>query len=45
MVVIAGGVPVLLDGVVVGAIGVSSGSPAQDLEVAEAGIRAFSGAA
>jgi uncharacterized protein GlcG (DUF336 family) len=45
MVVIAGGVPVLVDGLVVGAIGVSSGSPAQDLEVAEAGIRAFSGVA
>lgn len=41
MVVIAGGLPVLADGEVVGAIGVSSGSPAQDLEVAEAGLRAF----
>ena len=41
MVVVAGGLPVLLDGEVVGSIGVSSGSPAQDLEVAEAGLRAF----
>lgn len=41
MVVIAGGIPVSVDGEVVGGIGVSSGSPAQDLEVAEAGLRAF----
>ena len=41
MVVVAGGLPVESDGVVVGAIGVSSGSPAQDLDVAEAGLRAF----
>lgn len=42
MLVVAGGLPVLLDAEVVGGIGVSSGSPAQDLEVAEAGLRAFS---
>jgi uncharacterized protein GlcG (DUF336 family) len=42
MVVIAGGLPVLVDGEVVGGIGVSSGSPAQDLAVAEAGVLAFS---
>lgn len=42
MVVVAGGLPVLSDGVVVGAIGVSSGSPAQDHDVATAGIQAFS---
>ena len=41
MVVVAGGVPILVDDVVVGAIGVSSGSPAQDLEVAEAGLQAL----
>lgn len=41
MVVIAGGVPILIDDVAVGAIGVSSGTPDQDLEVAEAGVRAF----
>ena len=41
MVVVAGGVPVMSNGEVVGGIGVSSGSPAQDLEVAEAGVKAF----
>ena len=42
MVVLTGGLPVLLDGQVVGAIGVSSGTPDQDLEIAEAGVNAFS---
>jgi uncharacterized protein GlcG (DUF336 family) len=41
MVVVAGGLPVFSDGEVVGGIGVSSGSPAQDLEVAQAGLVAF----
>jgi uncharacterized protein GlcG (DUF336 family) len=41
-VVVAGGLPVLSEGEVVGGIGVSSGSPAQDLAVAEAGVQAFS---
>ncbi len=41
MVVIAGGLPVLSDGVVVGAVGVSTGTPAQDLDCAEAGVRAL----
>lgn len=41
MVVIAGGLPVMPQGDVVGAIGVSSGTPAQDLEVAQAGIDAL----
>jgi uncharacterized protein GlcG (DUF336 family) len=41
MVVVAGGLPVLSNDEVVGGIGVSSGSPAQDLEVAEAGVQAF----
>lgn len=41
MVVVAGGLPVFSDGIVVGGIGVSSGSPAQDLQVAEAGVEAF----
>ena len=41
MMVIAGGLPIRIDGEVVGGIGVSSGTPAQDLEVAEAGIRAL----
>lgn len=38
--IIGGGVPIVLDGVVVGAIGVSTGTPAQDEEVATAGVRA-----
>ncbi|MEP3918648.1 heme-binding protein [Ascidiaceihabitans sp.] len=42
MVAVGGGVPILSDGVVVGGIGVSSGSPAQDHDVAEAGANAFS---
>ncbi|MEP5729514.1 MAG: heme-binding protein [Sulfitobacter sp.] len=41
MVVVAGGLPVLADGEVVGGIGVSSGSPTQDLEVAQAGLQAY----
>lgn len=41
MVTIAGGLPVLIDGDVVGSIGVSTGTPAQDLEVAGAGIQLF----
>lgn len=36
-----GGLPVLVDGVTVGAIGVGSGSPDQDIAVAEAGIAAL----
>ncbi len=40
MVVVGGGLPVHCNGEVVGAIGVSSGSPAQDQEVAQAGIDA-----
>lgn len=42
MVVLGGGVPVMLGSEVLGGIGISGGSPAQDLEVAEAGVRAFS---
>ena len=41
MVTIAGGLPVTFDGQVVGGVGVSSGSPAQDYEVALAGVLAF----
>ena len=40
---LTGGVPVLVHGVVVGAIGVSSGSAGQDVEIAEAGVRAVEG--
>ena len=42
MVVVAGGIPVMADDTVVGGIGVSSGTPAQDHEVAQAGVDAFS---
>lgn len=41
MIVIAGGLPVIAEGEVIGAIGVSSGTPAQDLAVADAGVQAF----
>lgn len=41
MVVIAGGLPIVANGQVIGGIGVSSGTPAQDLEVARAGVDAF----
>lgn len=37
---IGGGIPIELDGQVVGAIGVSTGTPAQDAEVAQAGVDA-----
>lgn len=39
--IVGGGLPVQVDGVTVGGIGVSSGSPAQDQEVAQAGIDFF----
>jgi uncharacterized protein GlcG (DUF336 family) len=39
--IFAGGIPVTRDGVVVGAVGVSGGSGAQDQEVAEAGSTAL----
>jgi len=38
---IGGGVPVIVDGTVVGGIGVSSGTAAQDIEVAEAALARF----
>lgn len=37
--VVGGGLPITVDGVTVGGIGVSSGSPQQDMECAEAGVR------
>jgi uncharacterized protein GlcG (DUF336 family) len=40
---IGGGIPIMIDGTVVGAIGVSSGTPAQDEEVAKAGAQAIEG--
>ncbi|MFC7705937.1 heme-binding protein [Plastorhodobacter daqingensis] len=41
LMVVGGGLPVLVGGEVVGGIGVSSGTPAQDQDVAQAGIDAF----
>src|SRR5271154_6995022 len=39
--VIGGGIPVKIDGEVVGAVGCSTGTPAQDQEVAQAGVDAI----
>ena len=39
-----GGVPVIIDGTVIGGIGVGSGTGDQDLEVARAGLAAIEGA-
>jgi uncharacterized protein GlcG (DUF336 family) len=41
IVIFAGGLPLVRDGDVVGAVGVSGGSVDQDEEVAEAGVAAF----
>lgn len=41
LVVVAGGLPVMFNGEVVGGIGLSSGTPAQDTECAQAGIDLF----
>ncbi|CCF22273.1 Conserved protein if unknown function GlcG; DUF336 (plasmid) [Pseudorhizobium banfieldiae] len=41
LMVVGGGLPVIVDGEVVGGIGVSSGTPGQDQDVAQAGIDAF----
>lgn len=41
LMVVAGGLPVIVDGEVVGSIGLSSGTPAQDSECAQAGIDYF----
>ncbi|MEX0268636.1 heme-binding protein [Leptolyngbyaceae cyanobacterium UHCC 1019] len=38
---IAGGLPIMLDGEIIGAIGVGSGTDEEDIEVAEAGIAAL----
>ena len=37
---VAGGIPFVVDGEVVGAVGCSTGTPAQDTEVAQAGVDA-----
>lgn len=39
--IVGGGVPIFVDGHIVGAVGCSSGTAGQDREVAEAGIQAF----
>lgn len=39
--IVAGGIPVVVDGQVVGAVGASSGTPAQDSECAAAAIDAY----
>ncbi len=44
LMVVGGGLPVIVDGEVVGGIGVSSGTPVQDREVAQAGLDAFQSA-
>lgn len=41
LIVFGGGVPIVVDGEVVGAIGVAGGSPDQDHEVATAGAKAL----
>lgn len=41
LMVVGGGLPVVVEGAVVGGIGVSSGTPAQDQDVAQAGIDHF----
>lgn len=41
LLVVAGGLPVIVDGGVVGGIGLSSGTPAQDSQCAQAGIDHF----
>jgi uncharacterized protein GlcG (DUF336 family) len=38
-----GGLPVTLDGTIIGAIGVSGGAPSQDLDIAEAAVAALIG--
>lgn len=38
---IGGGIPITIDGQIVGAIGVSTGTPAQDIECAQAGVDAL----
>lgn len=43
MVIFAGGMPLLRDGVLVGAVGVSGGSAEEDQRAADAGVAAFEG--
>lgn len=41
LMVVGGGLPVEVNGAVVGGIGISSGTPAEDMQVAKAGIAHF----
>ena len=41
IVIFAGGIPLMRDGELVGAVGVSGGTPDEDHEVGEAGVAAF----
>lgn len=41
MMIVGGGLPVTVDGEIVGSIGISSGTPTQDVECAQAGIDHF----
>ena len=41
LLIVGGGFPVVVDGEVVGGIGVSSGTPAQDMECAQAALNSF----
>ena len=43
MIVFAGGMPLERDGVLVGAVGISGGSAAEDQQAVEAAVRAFGG--
>jgi uncharacterized protein GlcG (DUF336 family) len=43
VVIFGGGIPVKRDGVVIGAVGASGGSVAQDIEVAKAAVAGFTG--
>lgn len=40
LMIIGGGYPITVDGELIGAVGVSGGQPAQDMEVAQAGLAA-----
>ena len=39
--IVGGGLPIFINGVIAGGVGCSSGTPEQDREVAQAGINKF----
>jgi len=43
LVILGGGIPIVSDGKIIGGIGVSGGTSAQDTEVANAAVQAFNG--